>query len=132
MSISINLRDEAVLVPPGRYPVEVEEVTLRDSKKGSQYLNLRLRILEGAHEGSKLWAIASLRQDMRRMLRSTLGALGVEGDSIEIEVEQFNDELVVVEPTLEGRHAVADVVHQEFMGETQSKVRRLIAEEVVS
>jgi hypothetical protein len=130
MTVKIDLRDGDSLVPPGRYKIEVEEVTLRDSKQGSQYLNLRLRIVEGAHEGSKLWGIASLRPDMRRLLRSTLRALGVEEDSLELEVEEEGDELVVVEPGLIGRRAVAEVVHKEFMDEQQAKVRRLIAEEV--
>ena len=131
-TMNINLRDEEHLVPAGHYKVEVEAVSLRDSAAGSQYLSLRLRIDEGAHEGSKLWGIASLRPDMRRLLRSTLRALGVEEDSLAIEVEQVGEESVVVEPALAGRQAIAEVVHQEYLGEVRPKVRRLIAEGVVS
>jgi hypothetical protein len=132
VTIKINLRDDGTFVPPGRYKVEVEAVTLRDSAAGSQYLSLRLRILEGAQEGSKLWGIASLRSDMRGLLRSMLRALGVDEDTLDIEVEEVGDESVVVEPMLDGRRAIAEVVHKEYMGETQAKVRRLIAEEVGS
>ena len=140
MKIQVNMRDEVILVPEGDYLVEVEEVTLRETRAGtSSYLNIRLVIVEGDHEGAVLWAIGSLRSDMLRLTRSMLRALGVKSDEVELEVEEedravgapssFDPKVIVVQPDLMGKRAVATVVHSVWEGETRPKVRSLSAAE---
>lgn len=122
----IDLRNDAVLVPEGLYLVEVEEVTLREAKNGSNYLNLRLLINEKDHAGAVLWMPASLRPDLLRMLRSTLRALGVMEEDLGIKTEEGEaGEALVVSPDLVGKEALAQVVHDEYMDEVQAKVKRL-------
>jgi hypothetical protein len=78
-------------------------------------------------------AIGSLRQDMRRLLRPTFRALGVDVDDLTIQTEEGNGgEQIVVDPDLVGREALAQVVHDEYMGEVRAKVKRLYPLEAVA
>ena len=136
--VNINLAQDAVLVPEGTYPVEVMSAIAKESAAGDVYLSLGLDIAEGEYAGFPLWAIGSLRDDMRRLLRSTLAALGVDVDSgeVAIEWEQVNQKqwakvgAPLVSPEVVGERALAVVVHDEWDGELRAKVRRLVKEEV--
>jgi hypothetical protein len=129
MAIRIDMRPDVVLVPEGDYLVEVDEVSLENSRQGSQYLSLLLQIVEGQHEGRNLWAIGSLRPEMLHLLRQTFVALGIDDEEVTIEVEverrSGRPHVVVTEPDFVGRRAIASVVHDEWEGELRPKVRRL-------
>ena len=135
--VTINLAQTDVIVPEGTYAVEVMGAIAKESAAGGVYLSLGLNIAEGKYAGTGLWAIASLRDDMRRLLRSTLAALGVDVDSGEVKIEweavnqkqwaKYGAELV--SPELVGQRALAVVVHDEWEGELRAKVRRLIKEQ---
>ncbi len=132
--VNINLAAEDVLVPEGTYPVEVASAYAKESAAGGIYLSLDLVITEGKHEGNGLWAVASLREDMRRLLRSTFVALGVDvNGEVEIEWEKVNQKqwakvgAPLISPELVGERAIAHVVHDEWEGELRAKVRRLVS-----
>ena len=134
--ITINLDADEVLPTEGTYPVEVESAYAKSSRAGDIYLSFGLVITEGEYAGNHLWAVGSLRDDMRRLLRSTLTALGVDVDvegGVEIEWEKRNQEQWVrfgaplISPEVVGEKAYAVVVHDEWEGELRAKVRRLVA-----
>jgi hypothetical protein len=134
--ITINLAADEVLIPEGTYPVEVESAYAKESAGGNVYLSLGLGITEGKHEGNWLWGVAPLREDMRRMLRSTFAAFGVDVDGeVEIEWEEVtqkqwaNGGARLILPELVGERAIAHVVHDEWDGELRAKVRRLVKEQ---
>jgi hypothetical protein len=130
--VSINLATEAVLVPEGKYLVEVESIDARVSNSDDVYLSWRLVIAEGKHEGAALFMVSSLRSDLLRLLRSAFAAVGVDVDG-EVAIE-WQDDLTkknnwcspLVSPYVVGQQAHAVVVHDEWENETRAKVRRLI------
>ncbi|MFN8163898.1 MAG: hypothetical protein U0R26_08720 [Solirubrobacterales bacterium] len=123
----IDLRDDVVVVPEGMYPVKVEEVVLREANSGSNYLKFRFTVVEGEHEDAVLWGIGSLREDMRWALRQTFRALGFDAEDLTIETEAGDGgEEIVVEPDFVGLEALAQVVHDEYLGEVRAKVKRLV------
>ena len=133
-SITINLGADNVLPAEGTYQVVVESAYAKESNAGDIYLSLGLSITEGKYKGSWLWAVGSLRDDMRRLLRSTLAALGVDVDGeVEIEWEKVSQEkwgkygAPLLKPEILGCAALAHVVHDEWEGELRAKVRRLVA-----
>ena len=132
----VNFAEEDPLVPEGEYAVEVEAATLRAKSGGdSYYIQIQLAILEGPHTGTVLWTVASLRADLRRMLRSTFRALGIDDEDLVIETEDpepGHECPDVVNPNLVGRRAVATVIHDEYLGEVRAKVKRLSPMETVS
>jgi len=122
----LNLSGRGTPVPEGRYPVEVVEVERRVAAHGGEYLNWALRIEDGEHAGKRLWMVTSLREDLLDLLATVLRAVNVSVDDGDLSIETDEDG-VLVRPDIAGRRAVALVVHDEWQGETRTKVRRLVS-----
>jgi hypothetical protein len=143
--ITINLAPDEVIVREGTYRVWVadvevrltkgEFVPLKDTTPSTEtlYLSWRLQIAEGDHKGQMVWMVSSLKEGMRRHLRSTFAAVGVDVDGeVAIDWESDRDLLKgtpLTSPDLVGREALAVVVHDEWEGEPRAKARRLIKEQ---
>ena len=107
---------DAPIVPECLHRIKIDYVTVRKSKKGSNYLCFDLSVVENDHEGSALTLIGSLREDMFWLLRLNLRTLGIDAEDLVISTEE--DELGddrVAEPEFEGKEANAEVVHDEYM-----------------
>lgn len=77
--ISVDFSDTTsrALLPEAEYLVEVEDVEQKTSESsGNDYLALTLKVIEGKHEGSKLWHNCSLQPQALFNLRGVLEALG--------------------------------------------------------
>lgn len=135
--INIDMRDDVVLLPPDRYEVEVESVELKEARAGGHYLNFRLVVVDGKHEGAVLWSIASMRPDLVRLFRNQMRALGFDADEMEIEYDEESIrsgaknqvtgvQRMVTKPDFFGRRAIAVVVHDEWDGDMRAKVKTLL------
>ncbi len=114
-------------VPPGDYPVTISKIEIRVSESnpdGDPYLNWELQIASGEHQGRRLWYMTSTAPRALWKLKETLKALGIEGETLDLE---WNDENEVTSPALKGFDCIASVIQEQYQGRMQNRVNSLEA-----
>jgi hypothetical protein len=129
---------ESVDESPTTFPVVIENILLKESRRGANYLEWQLNITSGPHADRGLRHITSLSTAARRHLRDLFRAFGIE--DVEVALE-FDDEVRVVSkkdpaytridrhmtsPDLIGRAASAVVVNESYEGRPQVRVVKLL------
>jgi len=113
-------------IPDGEYPVVIAEAELRESKSSDYpYINLTLEVAEGEHEGRKLWATASLHPKALWRTKELFENLGLEGESLDLDVDE--DTNAILEPEFVGMPAIA-VVSSEIaeQGARKGQLRNVV------
>lgn len=109
------------IVPEGVYPVIVDEVKAKDSKSGPYpYLNIKLKVTEGEHAGRVLFMMRSLSPKALWKFRSTLEALGVYQEQLNVQIDEATG--TVFSPDMVGKTCAATVIHETWNEQTRAKV----------
>jgi len=145
-AVVIDMRDEIVRLPAGRYEVEVEDVDLAEVEPGpGQHmirLYLRLVVIDGPFMGAVLWALRRSGPAPCHAFRAEMRALGFgetemeigikttsapleEGEDMEAEDIETVFVYSVVKPEFVGRRAIAIVGLDEKHGNWVTTLRRL-------
>jgi len=112
-------------IPAAEYPVVVEEVEMRESQTSEYpYLNWKLKVTEGEHEGRFVWMMTSMSPKALWRLKETLDNLEVPLDDFNLVVDE--DTNFVTEPALVGLPALAPVREDEYQGRINNKVDMLL------
>ena len=125
-SITVSFADvpDRSPIKPGKYECVIQQVEVKQSEQGEHpYLNWTLEISEGEHEGRKLYMITSLSPKALWNLQNVLQSFGLEGDEVELEIDE--DTNMLISPDLTGESAVATVAAQMYQGKPSSKVTAL-------
>lgn len=116
-----------VAMPRGKYPVEVGDVTMRQSDGGEfPYLNWQLSVTEdgGDNQGHPLYLMTSLSPKALWRLAAVFQALGVYQPQFHLEVDE--DTGVIIDPPLAGLLGLADVIVERYQGELRNKVQTIL------
>ena len=115
---TVQPADDISPLPDGYYPVGIEESEWKQAKSGGEYLELTLRVTDGAYRGRKVWARLNLRnanptavQIAQRELSAICQATHVTHairDSSELHNRPFEAKVVFV-PARDGYSAKNDV-----------------------
>jgi len=103
--------DGFVLPPEGAYKVEIVEAEERQGGKGA-FMNVKLKILEGEHEGSFFYDVLMLTGKAAHMGRKKSAAFGVK-----LEKGQ-----AVADSDYIGARAIAHGMHETYNNRTNLKV----------
>lgn len=125
-SINVSFADVPDRSPlrPGKYEVVINQVEVKQSEGGEHpYLNWELEITEGKHEGRKLYMITSLSPKALWNLQNVLQSFGLEGDEVELEVDENTN--MLLSPDLTGEAAIATVAAKMYEGRPSPKVTML-------
>lgn len=125
-SLTVSFADVPDRSPlkPGKYEVVIQQVEVKQSESGEHpYLNWTLEVTEGEHEGRKLYMITSLSPKSLWNLQNVLQSFGLEGDEVELEVDE--DTNMLISPDLSGEVAIATVAAQMYQGRPSAKVTML-------
>lgn len=115
-------------VEDGEYPVVIEEAEMRESQSSDYpYINLKLRISEGEHEGRFLWTMCSLHPKALWRTKETFENLGIVDEELDIEVD--DDTNMVLEPELVGLPAIAVATTETYEGKLRNRVETLLPSE---
>ena len=130
---------EKVDESPTAFPVVVEDILLKEARRGINYLDWQLRITGGLQDGRALSHITSLSTGARRHLRDLFRAFGVEGVEVALEFEDEEVRVIskkgpvttridrhMTSPDLIGRAAIASVVNESYEGRPQVRVTELV------
>lgn len=101
------------LLPEGDYLVAVSEMSVEDGQE-AEYYKWIFEVIEGKHEGAKLYYNTSLAPQALFNLRGLLEALGIEVPDDEYEVDP--KEYI-------GAEMMAVVGHERYNGKLQSKIQ---------
>jgi hypothetical protein len=114
-------------IPEGEYPIIIEEVEYVEPASDDKYpyLNVKMEISEGEHEGRKLWTIWSFSPKALWRMQQVFENLGLPVDEVDFEVDE--DTNMVTEPELVGLPAIAVVSIEIYEGKEKNRVDNLIA-----
>jgi hypothetical protein len=112
-------------VPEGEHEAVITGVTMRQSQTGTHpYLNWEFQIVEGEHEGRKVWMMTSLAPNALFRLRDTFVALGFSSDAvIELDVDEEN---TLVEPSVIGLPVRIQTTLEKYQGQDRARVQRIV------
>lgn len=100
-------------IPEGRYLVEIESAEEDVTQKGDDRLNLRLRVVQGEHEGAVIFDKFHFTARALPRLKLLLATLGIDtGGQVDITPQ-----------LLEGRRCVVDVVVDTYVKSDGSEGR---------
>lgn len=114
-------------IPPGTYEVEIENVTLKDSKSSdSQLLSWELRVADGGEfDGRKVFMNTSLAPKALWKLKGVMESLGHEMTSDF--AFDFDDETgQITSPDLLEMRCIAKVSQREYQGKMTNQVDDLV------
>jgi uncharacterized protein DUF669 len=124
-NIDFNEVESFAAIPQGEYAVIVEEVEMRESQSSEYpYLNWKLKVTEGEHEGRYVWMMTSLSPKALWRLKESLDNLEVPLDDFNLVVDE--DTNFVTNPPLVGLAAIAPVREDEYQGRITNKVDMLL------
>jgi Protein of unknown function (DUF669) len=124
-SLSLDFSQPPELVPEGRYPVQVDAVTLREAKSSGQpILRWRLIITAGPYADTPVWMWTSLSPKAMWRIEKLWRALGIPSGPLVTD----DQTQLVIEPRLSGLCAVAIVEHYQLDGETRARACELLAD----
>lgn len=114
-------------IEEGEYPVIIEEVEYVEPASDDKfpYLNVKMEISEGEHEGRKLWTIWSFSPKALWRMQQAFENLGLPVDAVDFEVDE--DTNMVTEPELVGLPAIAVVSIEQYDGKDRNRVENLVS-----
>lgn len=116
-------------MPEGGYEAEITGVEMRTGKEnngqpGNPYLNWEFTITDGDYTGRKVWMVTGLTEKSLWKLKETFEALGIEGDALDIEID--DDTNAMTEPEVIGIPVLVEVVQESYQGRTTSKASKIV------
>ena len=83
-------------IPTGDYVVEIEKVENRTAKSGNAMLNITFNVMEGEHEGRKVFDFYVLTEKALWKLKDLLVAVGVDTEGmVDLDAEDLVGEVFV-------------------------------------
>ncbi len=111
-------------IPKGKYMCEVEQVEVKQGEgKEHPYLNWQLTIIDGEHQGRKLWFMTSLSPKSLWKLKPIFKTLGYEEEQITLDVDETSRLLLA--PDFSGKHVIAEVEPEMYQGTMRARVTNL-------
>jgi len=128
-SIDFSQVNESSTLEPGFYPVVIGKVEVKEaSDKQSLYVQWNLTVSEGEHEGANITLRTSLKTNVQWRLKAIMRSLGFAVDgTINFEVDP--DTNILVEPSMVGLAAVAEVYNEEYNGSMRTQVSTIYGPE---
>lgn len=108
------------VIPEGQYPVAVFKIEQKDGQSGFPYLNWTLKIQEGDQANRNLFFMTSLKPEALWKLKESLLALGYDKEELKGNFD-FDPQALC------GTECIAEVIHEEYKGETRDRVAKLIS-----
>ena len=103
-------------VPPGVYLVKLEEFTRKQSEKsGKDYLNIKLRIIDGDHKDSIIYDMCSLSENALWRLGNLCLSMGVQ-DQFDIEHDSEVKRMLV------GKVGKCKTKYEDYNGQKNTRV----------
>jgi len=128
-SIDFSTVNESSTLEPGFYPVVIGKVEVKEaSDKQSLYVQWNLTVSEGESEGSNITLRTSLKPNVQWRLKGIMRSLGFSVDgTVNFEVDP--DTNILVEPSMVGLAAVAEVYNEEYNGSMRTQVSTIYGPE---
>jgi hypothetical protein len=104
------------LMPEDKYPVEITESGIVDTKAGGKTWKMMLTVVGRKFAGRKLWFYTGLAEEQKPFRKAIWTALGY---------NTTGDETFDPEEDAVGCKALAEIYHDTYKGKTTEKVRRL-------
>lgn len=120
LNIDLSQVKEFDLLPKGKYPAIVEELELRESQNGNQYLNWKFAFTEGDNEGRVQYMMTSLKPKALFRAKAVFVALGIKEPTFDIEVD--DDTNVVTNPQLIGTPCIIDLGIEVYEGQKRNYI----------
>ena len=105
-------------IPEGNYIVSVNDASIENSSKGSDYIKFEFEVIEGPHKGTKLFHNCSLQPQALFNLKGVLEALG-----FTIPSKAFDLDL----SELLGLECEVEVGHETYEGKKRARILEFIS-----
>lgn len=105
-------------IPEGSYIVSVNDASIENSSKGSDYIKFEFEVIEGPHKGAKLFHNCSLQPQALFNLKGVLEALG-----FTIPSKAFDLDL----SELLGLECEVEVGHETYEGKKRARILEFIS-----
>lgn len=105
-------------IPEGNYIVSVNDASIENSSKGSDYIKFEFEVIEGPHKGAKLFHNCSLQPQALFNLKGVLEALGftIPGKAFDLDLSE-----------LLGLECEVEVGHETYEGKKKARILEFIS-----
>jgi len=124
LNIDLSQVKEFTLLPAGKYPAVVDEVELKESGAGKQYLNWKFDYTQDDFDGQVQYMMTSLSPKALFRLKPVFKALGVAGDQVEIEAD--DDTGIMISPSVIGTPCILDIGIEVYEGQKRNYIKTVL------